>query len=100
VNGANTDGDIRIWCTVATRAWTESERVYWSGLPRRNWRNALLVATHKDALEEAGDAAKIEWRLRAAAGEMFRDIILVSARLIRVLAVRNLSKAPIGKLKN
>ena len=78
-NGANTDGDIRIWCTVATRAWTESERVYWSGLPRRNWRNALLVATHKDALEEAGDAAKIEWRLRAAAGEMFRDIILVSA---------------------
>ncbi|MEO8420079.1 MAG: dynamin family protein [Hyphomicrobium sp.] len=78
-NGASTDGDIRIWCTVATRAWTESERVYWSGLPRRNWRNALLVATHKDALEEASDATKIEWRLRAAAGEMFRDILLVSA---------------------
>ena len=77
--GANTDGDIRIWCTVATRAWTESERVYWSALPRRNWRNALLVATHKDALEEASDATKIEWRLRAAAGDMFRDIILVSA---------------------
>ena len=32
-DGANTDGDIRIWCTVATRAWTESERVYWSALP-------------------------------------------------------------------
>ena len=78
-DGADIDGDIRIWCTVATRAWTESERVYWSALPRRNWRNALLVATHKDALEEASDAAKIEWRLRAAAGDMFRDIILVSA---------------------
>ncbi|MEI9899408.1 MAG: hypothetical protein WDN31_03910 [Hyphomicrobium sp.] len=26
------DGDIRIWCTVATRAWTESERSVWSGL--------------------------------------------------------------------
>ncbi len=73
------DGDIRIWCTVATSAWTESERSVWSGLARRNWHNALLVATHKDALEEPSDAAKIEWRLRAAAGDMFRDIILVSA---------------------
>ncbi len=47
--------------------------------PPRSWRNALLVATHKDALEDAGDATKIEWRLRAAAGNMFRDIMLVSA---------------------
>jgi hypothetical protein len=77
--GVSVEGDIRIWCTVATRAWTESERAFWSALPPRSWRNALLVATHKDALEEASDAAKIEWRLRAAAGEMFRDIILVSA---------------------
>jgi hypothetical protein len=64
---------------VATRAWTESERAFWSALPRRSWRNALLVATHKDALEDPADAIKIEWRLRAAAGDMFRDIILVSA---------------------
>jgi hypothetical protein len=73
------DGDIRIWCTVATRAWTESERAFWSGQPHRNWHNALLVATHKDALEHPSDATKVEWRLRAAAGDMFRDIILVSA---------------------
>jgi hypothetical protein len=77
--GVSAEGDIRIWCTVATRAWTESERAFWSALPRRSWRNALLVATHKDALEDPGDATKIEWRLRAAAGDMFRDIILVSA---------------------
>lgn len=72
-------GDIRIWCTVASRAWTESERAHWSSLPRRDWRNALLVATHKDALETAADATKIEWRLRAAAGDMFRDVVIVSA---------------------
>ena len=64
---------------MATRAWTESERAFWSALPPRSRRNALLVATHKDALEDAGDATKIEWRLRAAAGDMFRDIMLVSA---------------------
>ncbi len=78
-HGINDEGDIRIWCTVATRAWTESERAFWSALPPRSWRNALLVATHKDALEDPADAIKIEWRLRAAAGDMFRDIILVSA---------------------
>ncbi len=77
--GMNAEGDIRLWCTVATRAWTESERAFWSTLPRRSQRNALLVATHKDALEDPGDATKIEWRLRAAAGDMFRDVILVSA---------------------
>jgi hypothetical protein len=72
-------GDIRIWCTVATRAWTESERARWSALPRRHWHNALLVATHRDALEDPGDAAKVEWRLRRTAGDMFRDVVIVSA---------------------
>lgn len=72
-------GDIRIWCTVATRAWTESERAKWSALPRHIRHNALLVATHKDALEHPGDAAKIEWRLRSSAGDMFRDVSIVSA---------------------
>lgn len=32
-DGINDEGDIRIWCTVATRSWTESERAFWSALP-------------------------------------------------------------------
>jgi hypothetical protein len=75
----STDAHIFVWCTVATRAWTESERAIWSALPPRCWRNALLVATHKDSLQHPGDIMKIERRLRAAAGSMFRDIIFVSA---------------------
>ena len=73
------DGEILIWCTVSTRAWTESERAVWSGLPPRCWRNGLLVATHKDALQDAVDITKIEQRLRAITAPMFRDILLVSA---------------------
>jgi hypothetical protein len=73
------DADVLIWCTVATRAWTESERVAWSALPPRCRRNGLLVATHKDALRDAGEAARIEQRLRTIAGPLFRDILLVSA---------------------
>jgi hypothetical protein len=73
------DAEILIWCTVATRAWTESERAVWSALPQRCWRNGLLVATHKDALQDATDIEKIEQRLRAVTAPMFRDVLLVSA---------------------
>ncbi len=73
------DGEILIWCTVATRAWTESERAVWSGLPQRCWRNGLLVATHKDALQDVLDVMKIEQRLRVVTAPMFRDVLLVSA---------------------
>jgi hypothetical protein len=73
------DAEILIWCTVATRAWTESERAVWSGLPPRCWRNGLLVATHRDSLQDAADVMKIEQRLRAVTAPMFRDVILVSA---------------------
>jgi hypothetical protein len=75
----NTDAHIFVWCTVATRAWTESERAIWSALPRRCWRNALLVATHKDGLQHPGDITKVARRLHAAAGPMFRDVVFVSA---------------------
>ena len=66
--GVSVDGDIRIWCTVATSPWTESERAFWSALSH-DVAQRVLVATHKDALEDSGDVTKIEWRLRAAAGE-------------------------------
>ncbi len=78
--GDQPDAQIFIWCTVATRAWTESERSLWTALPRRCWRNALLVATHKDALGHADDIAKVEQRLRGATSDMFRDVLFVTAR--------------------
>ncbi len=73
------DAQIFIWCTVATRAWTESERAHWSQLPLRCRRNALLVATHKDALAQPADIDKVEQRLHRAAADMFRDVVLVTA---------------------
>jgi len=73
------DADIVIWCTVATRAWTESERALWSTLPQRCCRNALLVATHKDGLQIEEDIASVTARLRSMTKGLFRDIVLVSA---------------------
>lgn len=77
--GGQPDAQVFLWCTVATRAWAESERAHWSELPHRCWSNGLLVVTHKDAIVSADDLAKIEHRLRTATAGMFRDMIFVTA---------------------
>lgn len=73
------EADIVIWCTVATRAWTETERSAWAALPPRSWRNALLVATHKDGLQSEEEILSVTERLRSLTSGMFRKVILVSA---------------------
>lgn len=71
------DADIVIWCTVATRAWTESERAAWAALPGRCSRNALLVATHKDGLATDDDISYVTQRLKALTSSQFREVVLV-----------------------
>lgn len=73
------EADIVIWCTVATRAWTESERAAWSALPQRCSRNPLLVATHKDGLDTEDDMLRVAERLRSVTKGQFREVILVDA---------------------
>ncbi len=77
------DADIVIWCTVATRAWTESERASWAALPKRCSRNALLVGTHKDGLDTEEDVAHVKERLRNLTRGLFRDVVLVDAEAVR-----------------
>ncbi len=73
------DADIVIWCTVATRAWTESERNLWSAMPPRVQRNAILVGTHKDSFYSDEDCAQVLRRLKDMTSGLFRHVILVSA---------------------
>jgi hypothetical protein len=73
------DAQVFIWCTVAPRAWTESERAHWSSLPQRCWQNGILVATNKDALGRAGELERVAERLRGATGGLFRDVVFVTA---------------------
>ena len=73
------DAQVFIWCTVASRAWTESERAHWSSLPPRCWRHGWLLATHKDALAGPDEIDRVEQRLRRATAGLFRDVIFVNA---------------------
>lgn len=73
------EADIVIWCTVATRAWTESERATWSMLPLRCRRNGLLVVTHRYALQGEEEERQVTDRLRSLTDGLFRDVVLVEA---------------------
>lgn len=72
------EADILIWCTAATRAWTESERRKVMSLPPRFRRSSVLVATHADALT-AAEGERVLERLQETAGHLFSTIVLVSA---------------------
>ena len=81
------DSDIVIWCTVATRAWTETERATWSALPKRCRRNALLVVTNRHALNGGDEEAHVTERLRAVTHGLFREVVLIEAASDRAAGV-------------
>jgi hypothetical protein len=70
--------DMLIWCTVATQAWKDSERRLWTSIPARHRRDAVLVATHGDALRN-GDLRKVRARLAAETQDLFGTIVFVKA---------------------
>lgn len=86
------EADILIWCTTATRAWTESERRKVMNLPTRFRRSSVLVATHADALSDA-DGERVLERLQDVAGDLFSSIVLVNAAEERVPALQVAGRA-------
>jgi energy-coupling factor transporter ATP-binding protein EcfA2 len=77
--------DAVIWCTMSTQAWKESERTAWGMLPARLNARGLLVATHRDLLQDPADRRKLLARLRQEVGTSFTSIILMST--LEALAV-------------
>jgi hypothetical protein len=70
--------DAVLWCTVATQAWKETERLAWSQMPARLRGRGILAVTHGDLIGEPGDRARLMSRLQHAAGTAFNDIVLLS----------------------
>lgn len=69
--------DAAIWCTLATQAWKDSERVAWLSLPEEIRRHGLLIATNKDLLQ-GEEEPKVLARLRHLAGPLFQDIVMLA----------------------
>ncbi|HLN08390.1 MAG TPA: dynamin family protein [Xanthobacteraceae bacterium] len=70
--------DLLLWCTIATQAWKASERGLWMSLPPRHRRHAILVVTHRDALQ-AQDVDKVAGRLAVETEGCFRATVFVGA---------------------
>lgn len=67
-------GNILIWCTVAARAWKESERKQWSRLRAERKDQSFLVVTQIDLLPDRGDLQKVLERLDGETAGQFRTI--------------------------
>jgi energy-coupling factor transporter ATP-binding protein EcfA2 len=75
---ASETADILIWCSVAARPWTESERRAMIELPARLRDRSLLAITNKDALAPA-ERVRVLSRYKELAGPHFTDMVMIDA---------------------
>lgn len=68
---------LPIWCTVATGAWKESERLAWQRLAAGPQRCSILAVTQADLLA-SGDLAKVLDRLDGEVGGSFDHVVPIS----------------------
>lgn len=69
---------VTIWCTPATQAWKDSERLSWERLPRRLRTNAILAVTRKDAFKYNHERIKVQRRLEMETSDYFRAALMLS----------------------
>jgi GTPase Era involved in 16S rRNA processing len=70
--------DLVIWCTPAFQAWKYSEATLWLALPASVRAHGVLAVTFTGDIPSDDAARRLMTRLRADAGEHFRDIVLMA----------------------
>lgn len=75
------EADVMVWCSVAGRPWTESERRAIAAIPDRLRARSVLAITHKDTLG-AADREKVFRRYRDHASEFFAQLVMVDAAAV------------------
>lgn len=73
--------DFIIWCTNATQAWRESERIMWDAMPDELKKRSLLLVTHVDLPSVKPSIDRLMKRLTKDASSLFREIIPVELLL-------------------
>jgi hypothetical protein len=68
--------DAALWCTLATQAWKESERVAWADISAQVGKQGLLVVTNKDLLR-GEEETKVLSRLKRLAGAEFQSFVFL-----------------------
>ena len=66
---------LAIWCTVAARAWKESENAEWLQRSHAHRARGVLALTQVDLLPGPEDLGKVLTRLHSATAEFFTAIV-------------------------
>ncbi|MEM0922399.1 MAG: hypothetical protein AAGI13_05100 [Pseudomonadota bacterium] len=72
-------GDQLIWCTIASQAWRQSERLTFDAIKRVYSGPAHLVVTRADLLRSAEDQEKIRLRLVHETKGLFQSMTFLGA---------------------
>ncbi len=67
--------EIVLWCTNATQAWRQSERLMWESLPARLHKQSLLIVTHVDLEKVKASLGRLMKRMTKEAGSYFHSIL-------------------------
>ncbi|MFZ4805929.1 MAG: hypothetical protein ACOYLQ_01635 [Hyphomicrobiaceae bacterium] len=89
---------IPVWCTVATQAWKESERRYWTALEARARRNALLVVTGIDRIAVPAEIERLMARLKSDAAIHFAGLAYAAIASADATGVPSLPVPPLVAL--
>ncbi len=67
--------DFVIWCTGASQAWRQTDKVAFQKLSRATRMNSFLAVTRIDKLRTDRDRAKVLKRVTSETGDLFSNII-------------------------
>lgn len=64
-----------VWCTPASQAWRQTEKVAYLKLPEDIRKHSFLTITRVDKLRNAKDRTKVHTRVVRDAGDLFADVV-------------------------
>jgi len=67
--------DFVVWCTPASQAWRQTEKVAFLKLPEVTREHSFMLITRFDKLRNAKDRKKVQTRVERDAGEFFADVV-------------------------
>ncbi len=85
--------EIVLWCTEASRGWSEDESALWYRMPSQLADASLLVVTHTGAVQDKVMLSRALHRLKTKAAPLFHDMLPLATN-------RAIDAAPGGQVAN
>lgn len=88
--------DFVVWCTPASQAWRQTEKVAFLKLPEVTREHSFLLITRVDKLRNAKDRNKVQTRVERDAGEYFADVVPIQTTKAAAIPFEERNEEPRG----